>query len=77
MLLAPLGPKFKDSLHLSPFASALVVAVPVIVASLGRIPVRQLLAQAVTNLARARRDTHKTRKAAHVTTIPAWPPRAR
>jgi NNP family nitrate/nitrite transporter-like MFS transporter len=37
-LLSPLGPKFKDVLHLSPFAQALVVAVPVIVGSLGRIP---------------------------------------
>ncbi len=41
-LLSPLGPKFKDVLHLSPFAQALVVAVPVIVGSLGRIPVGAL-----------------------------------
>jgi NNP family nitrate/nitrite transporter-like MFS transporter len=41
-LLSPLGPKFKDILHLSPFAQALVVAVPVIVGSLGRIPVGAL-----------------------------------
>src|SRR5262252_1468285 len=38
-LLSPLGPKFKDVLHLSPLQQALVVAVPVIVGSLGRIPV--------------------------------------
>ncbi len=41
-LLSPLGPKFKDILHLSPFAQALVVAVPVVVGSLGRIPVGAL-----------------------------------
>ena len=41
-LLSPLGPKFKDVLHLSPFAQALVVAVPVVVGSLGRIPVGAL-----------------------------------
>jgi NNP family nitrate/nitrite transporter-like MFS transporter len=41
-LLSPLGPKFKDVLHLSPFAQALVVAVPVVVGSLGRIPVGSL-----------------------------------
>src|SRR5215470_4033882 len=41
-LLSPLGPKFKDVLHLSPFAQALVVAVPVIVGSIGRIPVGAL-----------------------------------
>jgi NNP family nitrate/nitrite transporter-like MFS transporter len=41
-LLSPLGPKFKDVLHLSPFQQALVVAVPVIVGSLGRIPVGAL-----------------------------------
>jgi NNP family nitrate/nitrite transporter-like MFS transporter len=41
-LLSPLGPKFKEVLHLSPFAQALVVAVPVIVGSLGRIPVGAL-----------------------------------
>jgi len=38
-LLSPLGPKFKDSLHLSAFQQALIVAVPVIVGALGRIPV--------------------------------------
>src|SRR5215469_15183012 len=38
-LLSPLGPKFKDILALSPFQQALVVAVPVVVGSLGRIPV--------------------------------------
>src|SRR5262245_15221015 len=41
-LLSPLGPKFKDVLHLSPFQQALVVAVPVVVGSLGRIPVGAL-----------------------------------
>lgn len=41
-LLSPLGPRLKDSLHLSPFAQAAVVAVPVIVGSLGRIPVGAL-----------------------------------
>jgi MFS transporter, NNP family, nitrate/nitrite transporter len=38
-LLSPLGPKFKDVLHLTPIQQALVVAVPVVVGSLGRIPV--------------------------------------
>jgi NNP family nitrate/nitrite transporter-like MFS transporter len=38
-LLSPLGPGLKDSLHLSAFQQALVVAVPVVVGSLGRIPV--------------------------------------
>lgn len=37
-LLSPLGPHLKDSLHLSPVQQALVVAVPVLVGSLGRIP---------------------------------------
>src|SRR5215831_7859506 len=41
-LLSPLGPKFKDVLHLSPLQQALVVAVPVVVGSLGRIPVGAL-----------------------------------
>src|SRR5215831_832222 len=41
-LLSPLGPRFKDVLHLSPFQQALVVAVPVVVGSLGRIPVGAL-----------------------------------
>ena len=41
-LLSPLGPKFKDVLLLSPFQQALVVAVPVVVGSLGRIPVGAL-----------------------------------
>ena len=41
-LLSPLGPRFKDSLHLSAFAQALVVAVPVLVGSVGRIPVGAL-----------------------------------
>jgi NNP family nitrate/nitrite transporter-like MFS transporter len=41
-LLSPLGPMFKDVLHLSTFQQALVVAVPVIVGSLGRIPVGAL-----------------------------------
>jgi NNP family nitrate/nitrite transporter-like MFS transporter len=38
-LLSPLGPTFKDSLHLTAFQQAVVVAVPVIVGALGRIPV--------------------------------------
>jgi MFS transporter, NNP family, nitrate/nitrite transporter len=41
-LLSPLGPKFKDTLHLSAFQQALLVAVPVVVGSLGRIPVGAL-----------------------------------
>src|SRR5215472_5109339 len=41
-LLSPLGPKFKDVLHLTPMQQALVVAVPVVVGSLGRIPVGAL-----------------------------------
>ena len=41
-LLSPLGPKFKEALHLSPFQQALLVAVPVVVGSLGRIPVGAL-----------------------------------
>src|SRR5215831_6554735 len=38
-LLSPLGPRFKDVLQLTSFQQALVVAVPVVVGSLGRIPV--------------------------------------
>jgi NNP family nitrate/nitrite transporter-like MFS transporter len=41
-LISPLGPKFKDALQLSSFQQALVVAVPVVVGSLGRIPVGAL-----------------------------------
>ena len=41
-LLSPLGPRFGDLLRLSSFSLALVVAVPVIVGSLGRIPVGAL-----------------------------------
>lgn len=41
-LLSPLGPRLRDSLHLSGFQQALVVAVPVLVGSLGRIPVGAL-----------------------------------
>ncbi|HEV8279860.1 MAG TPA: MFS transporter [Streptosporangiaceae bacterium] len=41
-LLSPLGPSFKDVLHLTPLQQALVVAVPVVVGSLGRIPVGAL-----------------------------------
>ncbi|MYS85182.1 MFS transporter [Streptomyces sp. SID5474] len=41
-LLSPLGPRFKDDLHLSSFEQALLVAVPVVVGSLGRIPVGAL-----------------------------------
>jgi len=41
-LLSPLAPKFKDALGLSAFQQALLVAVPVVVGSLGRIPVGAL-----------------------------------
>jgi NNP family nitrate/nitrite transporter-like MFS transporter len=41
-LLSPLAPRLKDTLGLSPAQQALVVAVPVIVGSLGRIPVGAL-----------------------------------
>nr|WP_176947151.1 MFS transporter [Lentzea fradiae] len=41
-LLSPLGPLFKDSLALSSFEQALLVAVPVVVGSVGRIPVGAL-----------------------------------
>jgi NNP family nitrate/nitrite transporter-like MFS transporter len=41
-LLSPLAPRFKDVLHLSSFQQALLVAVPVVVGSLGRIPVGAL-----------------------------------
>jgi NNP family nitrate/nitrite transporter-like MFS transporter len=41
-LLSPLAPKLKDALHLSSFQQALLVAVPVVVGSLGRIPVGAL-----------------------------------
>ncbi|MGV9938472.1 MFS transporter [Streptomyces sp. NPDC003401] len=41
-LLSPLGPRFKDSLDLSSFEQSLLVAVPVVVGSLGRIPVGAL-----------------------------------
>ena len=41
-LLSPLGPRFKDGLGLSSLQQALLVAVPVIVGSLGRIPVGAL-----------------------------------
>jgi NNP family nitrate/nitrite transporter-like MFS transporter len=41
-LLSPLGPRFKDTLHLTPFQQSLLVAVPVVVGSLGRIPVGAL-----------------------------------
>src|SRR5215471_6910280 len=41
-LLSPLGAKFQGALHLSSFSQALVVAVPVIVGSIGRIPVGAL-----------------------------------
>jgi len=41
-LLSPLGPRLKDSLHLTSFQQALVVAVPVLVGALGRIPVGAL-----------------------------------
>lgn len=41
-LLSPLGTRLKDSLHLTSLQQALVVAVPVVVGSLGRIPVGAL-----------------------------------
>jgi NNP family nitrate/nitrite transporter-like MFS transporter len=41
-LLSPLGPRFKDQLGLSGSQQALLVAVPVIVGSLGRVPVGAL-----------------------------------
>ncbi|WP_242891765.1 MFS transporter [Actinomadura litoris] len=41
-LLSPLGPRFKDALDLSSFEQSLLVAVPVVVGSLGRIPVGAL-----------------------------------
>lgn len=41
-LLSPLGSRLHDSLHLTSFQQALVVAVPVLVGSLGRIPVGAL-----------------------------------
>lgn len=41
-LLSPLGPRFKEGLGLTPFQQALLVAVPVLVGSLGRIPVGAL-----------------------------------
>lgn len=41
-LLSPLGPLFKEDLTLTAFQQALLVAVPVVVGSLGRIPVGAL-----------------------------------
>lgn len=41
-LISPLGPYFHDKLDLTSFQQALVVAVPVVVGSLGRIPVGAL-----------------------------------
>lgn len=41
-LLSPLGTRLKESLHLTSFQQALVVAVPVVVGSVGRIPVGAL-----------------------------------
>jgi NNP family nitrate/nitrite transporter-like MFS transporter len=41
-LLSPLAPRFKENLHLTAFQQALVVAVPVVVGALGRIPVGAL-----------------------------------
>ncbi len=41
-LLSPLGPMFQDALGLSAFEQALLVAVPVVVGSVGRIPVGAL-----------------------------------
>src|SRR5215813_3076433 len=41
-LLSPLAPQVKDTLQLSSFEQALLVAVPVVVGSLGRIPIGAL-----------------------------------
>ncbi|SDN42042.1 MFS transporter, NNP family, nitrate/nitrite transporter [Streptomyces wuyuanensis] len=41
-LLSPLAPRFKDALELSSLQQSLLVAVPVVVGSLGRIPVGAL-----------------------------------
>jgi MFS transporter, NNP family, nitrate/nitrite transporter len=41
-LISPLGVHFRDALHLGAFQQALLVAVPVVVGSLGRIPVGAL-----------------------------------
>ncbi|MEU6524504.1 NarK/NasA family nitrate transporter [Streptomyces sp. NPDC046924] len=41
-LLSPLGPRFHDTLDLTSFEQSLLVAVPVVVGSLGRIPVGAL-----------------------------------
>jgi MFS transporter, NNP family, nitrate/nitrite transporter len=41
-LLSPLAPQFKEALQLSSFDQALLVAVPVVVGSLGRIPIGAL-----------------------------------
>lgn len=41
-LLSPLGTHFKTTLHLSSFTQALLVAIPVVVGALGRIPVGAL-----------------------------------
>ena len=42
-LLSPLGPRFHDDLDLTSFEQSLLVAVPVVVGSLGRIPVGALV----------------------------------
>ncbi|WP_405539694.1 nitrate/nitrite transporter [Streptomyces sp. NBC_00075] len=41
-LLSPLGPRFKDTLGLTSFQQSLLVAVPVVVGALGRVPVGAL-----------------------------------
>jgi NNP family nitrate/nitrite transporter-like MFS transporter len=41
-LLSPLAPRFAESLDLSPLAASVMVAVPVIIGSLGRIPLGAL-----------------------------------
>ncbi len=41
-LLSPLAPRLREALHLSSFQQALLVAVPVVVGSVGRIPVGAL-----------------------------------
>src|SRR5512144_783511 len=41
-LLSPLAPRFKDALGLTPLEASVMVAVPVIIGSLGRIPLGAL-----------------------------------
>jgi len=41
-LIGPLASNYTKSLHLSPFENSMLVAIPVLVGSLGRIPVGAL-----------------------------------